>query len=203
MPRRTDGTPPVEKNFLTTTEAARLCQVARRTMIRWVDAEKVPHHRTPGGRARILRTDLAAFLREQGMPVPVELDDAPIRIAIVDDDRQIVAALTRLVERVLSDADIRSARDGFTAGLLLSSFRPQLLLLDLSMPGMDGYEVLRRIRLQSELDAMAVVVVTGLADPDVERLRSLGAQEVLSKPVHPRDLQPILRRLGPGVLDHA
>lgn len=185
-----------DKTVLSTTEAARLCQVDRRTMLRWVDNGLLPHHRTGGGRRRILVQDLVAFMHERGMPVPSALDPGPVRVAIVDDDTAFARSLNRFVTSVLPEADIRVAADGFAAGLLLSSFRPHLVLLDLVMPGLDGYEVLRRIRQQQELDGTAVVIISGsLTEAGAEQLQAMGAAATLAKPLEPERLQAVIVNL--------
>ena len=185
-----------DKTVLSTTEAARLCQVDRRTMLRWVDNGLLPHHRTGGGRRRILVQDLVAFMHERGMPVPSALDPGPVRVAIVDDDTAFARSLNRFVTSVLPEADIRQAADGFAAGLLLSSFRPHLVLLDLVMPGLDGYEVLRRIRQQQELDGTAVVIISGsLTEAGAEQLQAMGAAATLAKPLEPERLQAVIVNL--------
>jgi len=183
---------------LSTTQAARMCQVDRRTMLRWVDGGLLPHHQTGGGQRRILPADLAAFMHERGMPVPSKLDPGPVRVAVVDDDVGFVASMVRFLASEIPGADIRTASDGFAAGLLLSSFRPQLVLLDLVMPGMDGYEVLRRIRQRPELTRTAVVVVSGTVTPDLSAsLLAQGASAALPKPADPARLRNLIRKIIP------
>ncbi len=185
--------------FLSTQEAARLCQVDRRTMLRWLDSGLIHHHLTGGGWRRIQRSDLLAFMRERGMPIPADLDGGPPRIAIIDDDKNFTAGLKRFFEGELPEADVRVANDGFAGGLLVMSFRPDLVVLDIVMPGIGGLEVCRRIREQSILDDSAIVVVSGHLAPTWKvRLEALGASRCMHKPLSPDDLQVLIDQLGGG-----
>ncbi len=179
---------------LSTQDAARYCGVDRRTILRWIDGGLIESFQTGGGRNRIRRTDLIRFMRDRGMPVPHELDQGPRRVLIVDDDPNHIAAMLRLVKQAFPTAEIRQALDGFSAGLVVQSFMPHVMLLDVVMPGMDGLEVCRRIRSEPELDAVRIVVVTGILDDALEeRFLKLGADRCFAKPVDPLALQATLR----------
>jgi two-component system, OmpR family, response regulator RpaA len=176
------------REILSTPEAATLCAVDRRTMLRWLEAGLVPFHRTGGGRRRVLREDLFRFMRERGIPLPSEVGGHP-RIAVVDDEAVVLRAIRRLVLQVLPTADVRTALDGFAAGVLVAGFRPRLLFLDVVMPGLSGLEVCRRIRTDRDLDRTAIVIVSAHLDPDLEEeLRHAGADRCLRKPFEPGDV---------------
>ena len=105
------------------------------------------------------------------------------RILIVDD----VPANTRLLEAKLSAEyyQVANARDGFQALEVASEWQPDLILLDIMMPGMDGYECCRKLKGDPSTTHIPVVMVTALGEPS-ERLRGLeaGADDFLS--VRPR-----------------
>jgi CheY-like chemotaxis protein len=84
---------------------------------------------------------------------------------------------------------IEIARDGFEAGVKVESFRPHALLLDLMMPGMDGFEVCRRLRARPTLNHVRIVAMTGFPSPEnVERIMTAGADACLPKPLDPERL---------------
>lgn len=184
--------------ILSTHDVAEYCGVSPRTVLRWVDAGVLPGFLTGGGRRRISRDDLLSFMRGRGMPVPPGLVTWRDRVAIIDDD----TLHTQLVERHLNTLGpalkVQTAADGFAAGAMLFSFRPHLVFLDLVMPGLDGFEVCRRIRSESAFEGTGVVVITAHVSPPVRsRLLELGADEVISKPFRREDLSGVLARFVP------
>ena len=139
------------------------------------------------------------FMRERGMTVPNELLPGPVRVAVIDDDRRHVEAVVDTLGELAPSLDIRTAPDGFAAGLLLGSFRPDLVLLDLVMPGLDGFEVLRRLREQPELEGTTVVVISGELSPErIRRCLELGAARCLTKPLSEDDLGAVLTAYLPA-----
>lgn len=177
--------------LLTTTQAAKMCCVHRRTMLRWVDDNIIPSHRTGGGRNRILLSDLLAFMTERGMPLPPE--HAAPRIAIVDDDKRIVRYWTKLLRREVEEVEIRTANDGFTAGALIATFQPHLVLLDVVIEGVSGLEVCQWIRQQDDLQGTHVVVVSGHLDEELtKQLLKAGAAECFEKPIGAKTLRQIV-----------
>jgi putative two-component system response regulator len=114
----------------------------------------------------------------------------PGRILIVDDETAAVKALETLLRR--EGFDLRIAADGAAALAECASFRPDLILLDVLMPGMDGFEVCRRIKATPETRLTPVVLITGLTDAE-NRIRGInaGADDFLSKPI---DFNELLAR---------
>ena len=131
----------------------------------------------------MLRSDLVHFMRKHGMPSL--LDGAPerARIGVVDDDPLIVSTLLRVLRRVAPGAECRSAHDGFSAGAMLASFRPDLIFLDVIMPGLSGIDVCEYIRATPELTSTKVVVVSAhLSHVLRSRLSVAGVDGFIAKP---------------------
>ncbi len=114
----------------------------------------------------------------------------PEKILIVDDESAPRAALEMLLRR--EGYEVRDAGDGEAALAECAAFRPDLILLDILMPGIDGFEVCRRIKATPETRLTPVVLITGLFETE-DRIKGInaGADDFLSKPI---DLNELLAR---------
>jgi len=175
-------------------EASRLCGVSAKTIANWIEAGHIKAFRTVGGHRRVRAEDMVAFMKEKGMPVTPDLEKseqgAPRpsperrRILIVDDDRIIVETLVFALEEEEHDYEIVSASDGFEAGVQLERFKPHLVILDIMMPDIDGYEVCRRIKSSGEFKDIKVIVLSAYLDESSYRqMREYGADLCFSKPL--------------------
>ena len=173
---------------LTTGEIGRHCGVHFRTVLRWIEQGRLKAFKLPGPRGdhRVLLADFMAFLGENNMPVPEELRQEARGVLVVEDERNMAAAIERTLRR--AGFEVRTARDGLQAGVLLQSFMPAVMTLDLRMPGLDGHEVLRFIRQRPELSQVRVLVVSAMPREELERARAAGADDVLEKPFSPQEL---------------
>jgi signal transduction histidine kinase/CheY-like chemotaxis protein len=124
-------------------------------------------------------------------PPPQAETRARARIVVVDDNRDAASSLSVLLE--LMGHEVRVANDGESAIALVERFRPQFVLLDLGMPGIDGYETCRRIRSQPWGDAMAIIAVTGHGDEqEMQRSAAAGFDAHFVKPLTPESLERLL-----------
>ena len=119
------------------------------------------------------------------------------RILVVDDHRDAADSLGLLLQFLGND--VRIAHDGPEALEAVRAYRPGIVLLDIGMPGMDGYEVARRLRAQPELEGLALVALTGWGqEEDRRRSCAAGFDHHLVKPVDLPALQALLASLAPG-----
>ncbi len=176
----------------TTGEVAKLCDVNFRTVIRWAERGLLPAYRLPGrGDYRIRAADLRTFLAEHAMPVPARLNPDKVAL-IVDDEPAMAAAIARVLHRAGFKTQI--AAGGFQAGLLLQTLKPQLMTLDLHMPGVDGFAVLDILR-DAPLDpAPRVLIVTG-DHHRAEDALARGADGVLKKPFSQEELVEAIEKI--------
>jgi len=184
-----------EKPVFTTFEAAKLCHVSPLSIINWVNAGKLPAFRTPGGHRRIRRDDLARFMRENGIPLPDDLRDGSgrSRVLVVDDEASIREIIAECLANRPSPYDVMTAADGFEAGRLVATFRPDVVLLDLRMPGVDGFQVCRTIKGASETASTVVIAMTGYHTPETEaRIIGSGAVRCLAKPIEPSAVAAVI-----------
>ena len=177
-----------DKAVFTTFEAAKLCHVSPLSIINWVNAGRIPAFRTPGGHRRIRREDLARFMRDNGIPLAEELRDGSgrSRVLVVDDEAAIRDIFAESLWRRSTPYDVMTAADGFEAGRLVATFRPDVVLLDLRMPGLDGFQVCRTIKGDSETAGTVVIAMTGYHTLETEaRILECGAVRCLAKPIEP------------------
>jgi CheY-like chemotaxis protein len=146
--------------------------------------------RTPGGHRRIRATDLVAFLLRHGMPIPAELGDAGRkRVLLVDDNSVQLSALSRSLKRHGDRLEVVAANNGIDALVLVGSFHPHFVVLDIFMPEVDGLEVCRRLKKRQETRDIQVVVVSGGLTPALERKAiEAGAVRCFAKPIETQSL---------------
>jgi PAS domain S-box-containing protein len=122
-------------------------------------------------------------------------DDSTQRVMVVDDNRDAAETLSMLLEFMGSKA-VKVAHDGPTALAAMETFQPDVVLLDIGMPGMDGNEVARRIREQPRFAATRLVALTGWGqEEDRKRTQESGFDHHLTKPVDIAALQTLLSQL--------
>jgi excisionase family DNA binding protein len=176
--------PAEERDWLTLGQASAFLGAAQSTVRKWADRGRVPTFYTPGGHRRFRRDDLEAFLVEPRGGVRV----APTRrgtMLVVDDD----PALREFL-RVNLEGSGHTVQEAASCGEGLAALDrelPDLILLDVMMPEVDGWEMLRRVRERHGVDAMPVIMYCGkLGDPADSARR--GAQAFIGKPFDPTQL---------------
>lgn len=170
-----------EKRTLTTGEIAKYCGVNFRTVLRWIERGHLKAYQLPGrGDNRVAVADFLAFLKQEEMPIPREFQRDAHRVLIVDDEPSMAKAIQRALRRSGFETEI--AADGFRAGALLETFSPTVMTLDLKMPGLGGFDVLKFVRENVALKDIKILVVSGMQEKDLERARQEGADDILPKP---------------------
>ena len=175
--------------FLTTRETARLVRVSINSISSWIDQGKLKAGRTPGGHRRVAVADLIDFLHRQKLPVPVELEPPPTRILVVDDEDTVRKWISATIKAFHPDYEVIEASDGYSAGERVASCRPEVVILDLNMPGLDGFDACRRIKSGSANARTQIIAITGDHTADREkRVLECGARVCLPKPLMADDL---------------
>jgi excisionase family DNA binding protein len=172
------------RSFFTTFEISQICGVNPTTVQNWVKGKKLKAFQTPGGHRRVRREDLVSFMKEFGMPLPAELSQGLPLIMIVDDEIDILDMLEALVRSGDDEVNVARAQSGVEALLMIGECKPDLLILDIMMPGMNGYEVCRKLKLSPSTQNIKIVAITGDHDPAVrERILNSGADLFFTKPL--------------------
>lgn len=170
------------KKYFSISQAAKVCAIDRSTMHRWVSARKIEAYSTPGGHKRILPEHLKKWLEDNQLPFDInEFKDDKVKILIVDDDSSVQKYLKKVLSGIFIDIDIAS--DGFEAGKKLIQFKPDLMILDLHMPNMDGFEVCKKVKEDSSTKRIKILIMTGHGTKaNIDKVLSFGADAVLNKP---------------------
>jgi excisionase family DNA binding protein len=170
------------KTVFTTGEAAKICKVSQQTIIRCFDSGQLKGFRVPGSRfRRIPRDVLYKFMKENSIPTDA-LESGKRKGLIVDDDEELVELIRDVLE---SDGrfEVRVANNGFDAGMMVKEYHPDVIVLDVMLPDINGKEVCQRVRSDSALDDVKIICISGMVETDkIAELRQAGANDFLQKP---------------------
>jgi excisionase family DNA binding protein len=180
-PRR--RAPGAEPDWLTLGQAAKYLGVAQSTIRKWSDQRRLPAFYTPGGHRRYRRGDLDAFLERSG--AGARTTEGPLVLIVDDDDKLREFVRVNLEMEGYTVREAASAREGLDA---LEEQSPDLVLLDVMMPEMDGWEMLRQLHERHGVGAIPVIVFSGKVEEEAEDATSRGAQAFIGKPFSPQTL---------------
>ena len=171
----------MNKNIFSIPQAAEFCSLSRGTIWKYVKSGELKASLTPGRQYRIHNKDLELFMREKGMYPFAEYQPAQKKILIVDDDPYIQKLLTKMLSAYKYKTEVAS--DGFEAGVKVTEFKPGLIILDLFMLGMDGFEVCRRIKKNPLSSQIKILAITGYdTKENKDRILEVGADGYAVKP---------------------
>ncbi len=174
----------MRKNVLTSFQAAKICSVSFMSINRWIESGKLNSFRTPGGHRRIVQKDLVQFIKKHDFPLSTLADLPPLKILIVDDEKESRDLIAEMLHSHSGNFNIQSADDGFDAGIKIAQFMPDVIILDLMMPKVDGFKVCTRIKSDNQTKHIQVIVLTGYgSDDNTKKAIKCGADRVLFKPL--------------------
>ena len=170
------------KTVFTTGEAAKICKVSQQTIIRCFDSGQLKGFRVPGSRfRRIPREQLYMFMRDNGIPTDA-LESGKRKVLLVDDDEELAELISDVLDRD-GRFEVRIANNGFDAGMMVKEFRPDLIVLDIMLPDINGKEVCQRVRNEKNLDDVRIICISGMVEEDkVGELKAAGADDFMHKP---------------------
>jgi excisionase family DNA binding protein len=170
-------------------EVANICGVANQTAINWIRNGYLKAYSTPGGQYRVYADDLVKFMMERNMRVPENLaslcnTSSNSSILVVEDDMGLNTVLHQYLSKEFSGVQVYQAFDGFEAGSLMTSKKPTVVVLDLNLPGVDGFELCKKINSSDEFGNPAIIVITALQDSGIEdKIQEMHAVAFFRKPV--------------------
>jgi excisionase family DNA binding protein len=181
QPSRVERRHPGDPEWLTLGQAAKYLGVAQSTIRKWSDGGRLDAFYTPGGHRRFRRSDLDRFLGD------ARRGSGPQCILVVDDDPQLREYLRVNLE--MEGYEVREAGNAEEGLAALDDEPPDLILLDVMMPGVDGWQMLVRVREKHGRDSIPVVMFSGKVDREqAAAAERAGAQAFIGKPFDPQQL---------------
>jgi excisionase family DNA binding protein len=181
-PRASKGVDERMKTVFTTGEAAKICKVSQQTIIRCFDNGQLKGFRVPGSRfRRIPREALYKFMKDNGIPTDA-LESGKRKVLLVDDDAELVELILKFLDED-GRFETRVAQNGFDAGMMVKEYHPDLIVLDVMLPDINGKEVCQRVRADSTLEDVRILCMSGMVEEDkIQELKLAGADDFIHKP---------------------
>lgn len=177
-----------QKDVLTTGEVAKVCNVAPRTVSKWFDTGQLRGYRIPGSKdRRIPLQQLVRFMKAHGIPLN-GLETGQTRVLIVENEPDLVELLRRAL-REEAGYDVQVADGGFEAGVAAHSFRPHVMVVDVSLEDVDSHQICRHVRRNADLQGIRMIAVSAaMTEGHGQALLQEGFDAYLTKPFEIRQL---------------
>jgi excisionase family DNA binding protein len=183
---------PWKKLYLSPGETAKILGVTPATLRGWTNRGRLRAETTEGGHRRYPVSEVLRLAKRNGIELHLP-EDLSLRVLVIDDDQQ----FTQFIEEVLEDIPevslVEVAHSGYVAGNMIPRFKPDVVLLDLKMPGLDGFEVCELIKADIETRFIRVIAMSGFCTEESRReIIQAGAETCLAKPFSVASLQQAL-----------
>ncbi len=187
----------MKNKILTPNQVAEMMMVSPATVRQWAANGKLEALTTPGGHRRFRMTDIMSFAEKKGLILNTEEESKKsVSILIVDDDIQFATFLKEFILSFDGKIKVKIAEDGFKAGRLVHTFFPDMILMDLMMPTIDGFETCKNIKSDQKTEKIRVIAMTGFgSDENQNRIKALGAEDCLLKPINEEILGNYIKTL--------
>lgn len=180
------------KAFVTTRQAAEMLNVSLRTIQLWTESGILNAWKTAGGHRRIAAESVSRIRDEQIQAAGPSGEGPRSTIVIVEDDPVYRELYKLKIASWQLPVSIATASNGFEGLLMIGKLNPRVVITDLGMPGMDGFQMIRS--LQGVSTELTIVVITGLGDGEIERRGGLPRSVTILRKPYPLDqLETLLR----------
>lgn len=174
----------------TPNEVAEILLVSPTTVRFWAQKGELKALTTPGGHRRFKYEFIEDFAKARGIVLPG--NSSVKRILIVDDDVSFGHYLVELLDKV-KDVETELVNYSFSAGLKVRSFKPDIVLLDIMMPGIDGVKVCHTLKADAALKNIRIIGMTGHpSNENIDAMLAAGAEACLEKPINAEELLTLL-----------
>lgn len=149
-----------EREF-STFEIGKICNVTHTSIINWINRKRLVAHVTPGGHRRVYLSDLVAFLKKYGMTIPEDLKKRQPCVLVVDDEQPVLDLIVYAFKEFAPEFKIRTTKNGVEALILIGKEKPDVVILDIIMPEMDGIQVCKKLRVAEDTKGIKIIAITG------------------------------------------
>lgn len=186
----------------TTFQISKICKVTHRTVLSWINQGKIKAFKTPGGHSRVREKDLRSFLVEYGIPLPDDMQKKLINILVVDDEKEILFLIHKNLtedETLKEKITVTMCESGLDAMMAIGKTPPEVIILDICLPNLNGYEVCQRIRSNPDLKNTFIIAISGeYVENASHKILAAGANEFLSKPFEMAELRKMIQKVITG-----
>ena len=181
------------QNYMTPNEVAELLMVTPAAVRIWAEKGDIDAQTTPGGHRRFLRTEVARFAESRGLNLFNPQNDSN-KVLIIEDDEFFAQYLAKMLKKLNNSIEVEIVNDSFKAGIKVKEYEPSIILLDLVMPGIDGFEICKVLKESNETKSIRILAMTSHTDPEViQRILSAGAETCLQKPIDAEQLKSAIK----------
>ena len=183
-----------QKDYLSTREAADLLGVAVSTVQLWTNNGLLRAWTTGGGHRRIARTSVEEILQQQ-RAISDSVPESQMSVVVVEDSEQQLRLYKKQFQVWQMNANVVTAKDGYEGLVKIGQTLPDIIITDLKMPNMDGFQMIRALKEMSELAHCLIIVVSGLDDAEIQARGGLpDGVHVYTKPIPFEHLEQLIRQ---------
>ena len=180
------------ENYCTTREAAKQLGISVRTAQQWLEKGQLEGWKTTGGHRRITRSSVVQALKLARDEERKLLEPDSLKVLVIEDDAVLLKLYRAQMSRWPFDVTIYTAPNGYEGLLMVGEVAPLLLLCDLRLPGVSGFQIVRSLCNIDRYGDMAIVVASGLPMDEIEANGGVPPRvEVMTKPINFTRLQEI------------
>jgi len=180
------------KSYLTPKEVAELLMVSTAAVRLWAENNDLKARVTAGGHRRFKMDDVQAFAAKKNIQLNIPTSDSP-KILVVDDEYDFAEFLKTLLEIEVKDVEVQISLNGFDAANKLRDFSPSIILLDLKMPGLNGFQVCQHVKQNPLYKHIRVIAMSGdMSNIEIDQIKSAGAEACIQKPINIANLIELL-----------
>ena len=182
-----------KSKFLSVKQVAEYLEVSKQAVDKWINAGEFKVFRLPSGRIKILRSDFLDYIKTNELYLDKEFFNiGSNKIVVIDDNESIHSLFQKFFEEVNSDLEVKYAADGMSGLLLLGASKPDIVILDIEMPGMNGIDLCKKILADDSLAGIYIVVISGYLSKYEKELKKIGLETFIEKPFTFKDLNETL-----------
>lgn len=163
-------------------EAAEYTKTSKESIRRWIREGKITAIRTPGGHRRIQKAELDKFLK-----IYIRIENKIKKILIVDDDPEILEFISTVLKK--EGFSVITANSGLKVGMLVVAENPDVILIDVMMPGLNGYDTCKKLKKEKISKNIPVILITGIDKEDIKKkYKKVKANDFIIKPFETKEL---------------